>query len=422
MSKIRPSVKKDREIEELLECPSSRENFMREFILTAAEALLQRVLEHEVSDFLDREPYERKAPSESKGYRNGYLDQTLKSLEGLLHIRRPRTRDTEIPFQSRILSQMDRLDPLLKKAAIESYVRGLSTRDIEESLQDEEGQPLLSKSSVSRLAEELGREYEAFIQRDLSDLDVVYLFVDGVYEAIRHYTNNQAILVAWAISANGEKVLLHLSPTSKEDTAGCELFFEEMLRRGLRQPLLVVSDGGKGLCAAIASKFPKSDRQRCLAHKARNIQSKVPEHAQEEVLARMQGVYHAVDYETGKLLSEQFVRRYRSQFPAMVRCFLNDLESCLVHLKYPLGHRKYIRTTNLLERSFVEEKRRTKIIPRHCHEQGMIQLVFGIAIRVSRKWNRVKMSHDDLETLRNIRNIMTGNENEDDYVSFRLVA
>ncbi|HET6567377.1 MAG TPA: IS256 family transposase [Rhodothermales bacterium] len=419
--KLLPSERTGKSLYELLGGAAQTDDLLRDLMLSASEHLLQKSLEEEASDFLGRDHYER-AQGGRRGYRNGYQDKRLKTSQGTLHVRKPRTRDTEEPFESRILKRLSRIEKKLTRMAIEMYVRGLSTRDIEETLTDEQGKPLLSRSSVSRLTEELYREYEAFQSRDLCSFDVVYLFIDGVYEAVRHYTNNQALLCAWAICSDGTKVLLHLSAASSESEAAWSTFFEEMLARGLRQPLLVVHDGSPALKASISRTFPESDRQRCLAHKLRNLASKLPEHAREEVLLRAKQVYYAADMDTGKLLAERFIEAYTPSYPQMVKCFCDDLDACLAHLKYPPSHRKYIRTTNLLERAFVEEKRRTKVIPQHVNERGAVKLVYAVLVRASRRWQRVRMTPLELAQLRNIRRLMRPQDSDEETISFRLAA
>lgn len=389
--------------------------------------ILQESLEEEVTDFLGRPRYERADEPARKGYRNGYADKTVKTTEGRLRLRRPRVRDTEEPFTSAVIERIEVLEERLKEMALEMYVRGLSTRDIEETLTDEEGKALLSRSSFSRLTERLYEEYEAFAQRDLSDKDVVYLFVDGVYEAVRSYTKGQAILCAWGILSDGTKELLHLSAAGSESADSWRGFFEEMTARGLRQPLLVIHDGSAALRAAIRESFPESERQRCLVHKLRNIAAKLPSvgrdsDARDAVLARVKAIYHAPDRETADLLAERLVEEYTEHYPAAIRCFLDDLDSCLTHLRYPLAHRRYIRSTNLLERAFVEEKRRTKVMPAHMHERGAMKLVFGVLIRASRNWNRVKMSSFELAQLKRIRQLMAPHTTDTKTISFKRAA
>jgi transposase-like protein len=384
--------------------------------------ILQESLEEEVTDFLGRPRYERANEPARKGYRNGYADKTVRTTEGRLQLRRPRVRDTEEPFASAVIERVEALEERLKEMALEMYVRGLSTRDIEETLTDEEGKALLSRSSVSRLTERLYEEYEAFAERDLSDKDVVYLFVDGVYEAVRSYTKGQAILCAWAILSDGRKELLHLSAAGSESSDSWRGFFEEMTARGLRQPLLVIHDGSAALRAAIRESFPESERQRCLVHKLRNIAAKLPGEARDTVLARVKAVYHAPDRQTADLLAERLVEEHTERYPSAMRCFLDDLDSCLTHLRYPLAHRRYIRSTNLLERAFVEEKRRTKVMPAHMHERGAMKLVFGVLIRASKKWNRVKMSSFELAQLKRIRQLMAPHSTDTETISFKLAA
>jgi transposase-like protein len=249
--KIRPSDEISKKFTEMLR--SETEEVFKEFFKTAIEKTYQECLEQEVSDYLGRGWYERQTDEGSeterdfRGYRNGYTDKRIRGREGILNIKRPRIRDSEEPYESRILSKLDIMEERLNRMALEMYVRGLSTRDIEETLTDTNGKPIISRSGVSELNERLHDEYEEFKKRDLSSLDVVYLFVDGVYEAVRRYTSGQTILCGWAILSDGGKVMLDLSAVASESEEAWSLFFEEMKARGLRQPLLITSDGAKGL-------------------------------------------------------------------------------------------------------------------------------------------------------------------------------
>ncbi|HET6567681.1 MAG TPA: transposase [Rhodothermales bacterium] len=183
----------------------------------------------------------------------------------------------------------------------------------------------------------------------------------------------------------------------------------------------MVHDGSTALKASIGRTFAESDRQRCLAHKPRNLASKLPEHAREEVLIRAKQVYYAADVDTGKLLAERFVEEYTPSYPQMVKCFCEDLDACLVHQRYPLAHRKYI-PTNLLERAFVEEKRRTKVMPQHVNERGAVTLVYAVLVRASRRWQRVRMTPLELAQLRSIRRLMRPKDSDEETISFRLAA
>jgi len=420
-NKIRPSEQKHKLFQELIEREDPE--VFREFFKRGMEKLLQESVEGEVTDYLGRQWYEHRGSGDAKaGYRNGYYDRQVSTAEGPLRIRQPRVRESGERFESKILARLDRLEKRLKELAGEMYVRGLSTRDIEQTLVDEEGNALLSRSSVSRLNETLSEEYESFRKRDLSQFDVVYLFADGVYEAIRSYTNNQAILCSWGICADGTKTLLHVGAVEGESTEAWTAFFEDMLTRGLRQPLLVVSDGAKGIHKAIGECFPRAERQRCLAHKLRNILVKLPKEKQQEVLEKIRAVYYAPDEETARLLAARVIDEYAAIYPSAIQTFSQDLDACLVQLRYPSGHRRYIRTTNVLERAFEEEKRRTKVLPQHVHEKAAVGLVFAVLWRASIKWQRVLMTDLDLAQLKHIRSLICPHQHEDEFISYRLAG
>jgi putative transposase len=423
--KVPPSRATYNALMDLLTGHQTTDELLTALMRRGTEHLLQAGMEAEVDDFLGRGHYARAAstPGQAhRGYRNGYQERVLRSRIGRLRVRRPRLRATKEPFESRLLSRLDTLEQRLATLAVELYTRGLSLRDIEESLLDEAGRPLLSRSAASRLTEQLYAEYEAFAERDLSECDVAYLFVDGVYESVRSYTCNQAILCAWAILADGTKQLLHLAAAHAETADAWNGFFEDMLGRGLPQPLLVITDGAPALLAAAERHFPQSRRQRCLAHKMRNITAKLPADQREAVKGRFQGVYYAPDRQTAELMATRLVDELSGVYPAAVKCFSDDLDACLSQLDFPSTHRKFIRTTNLLERAFVEEKRRTKVIPQHVNERGAIKLVFGVLIRASRRWRRVRMTEFELAQLRNLRRHMAPHTTESSTISFHLAA
>ena len=418
--KIRPSEGISKQIEEMLF--GEKQEIMSELIIKAAEKIVQEALEQEVAEFLGRRWYEHQEENEFKGYRNGYQSKQYKTAEGKMAIKKPRVRDNEEPYESKIYDKLGSMEERLKSIALESYIRGLSTRDIEKTFVDEEGEKLLSRSSVSNLSESMYKEYEEFAGRDLSKYDIVYLFVDGVYEAIRKYTRNQGILCAWGIMSDGRKEILHLMAVESESTESWKVFFEDMTNRGLRQPLLVISDGSGSLIKAINESFPRADRQRCIAHKLRNLSVKLPKTVQKEVLKEVKDVYYSKDKIIAEDLAGKFINKYAEIYPSMVKCFMDDLQACLTHLNYPEGHRQHIRTTNLIERAFEEEKRRTKIIPQHQNERGAMGLVFSVLIRASYSWHRVKMSDLDLIELRHLRTLITKDNKISDFISYVTVA
>ncbi|KAF0150797.1 MAG: transposase mutator type [Ignavibacteria bacterium] len=186
--------------------------------------------------------------------------------------------------------------------------------------------------------------------------------------------------------------------------------------------MLVISDGAPGLIAAIEKHFPKADRQRCIAHKLRNISSKLPRDVQKIVLEKIKAVYYAANVQPAEVIASHVIDKYAQKYPSAMQCFNDDLPSCITHLKYPLGHRRYIRTTNLLERSFEEQKRRTKVFPQHQHERGCVGLVFAVLKRAADGWIKITMSELELVQLKNIRNLICPNGQSTNYISYQLAA
>src|SRR6201981_3819477 len=182
-----------------------------------------RALEGEAGDAVGRDYYRP-----GSGYRNGYRSGRVKSAEGAIEFSAPQIADRAEPFRSRIREIVGGRTEALEALAVEMYARGLSTRDIEALFADEAGKPLLSRTVVSEITERLWAEYEAFASRDLSEFDVIYLFVDGIAERLHLGQPREAVLAAWGILADGQKALLHLTPGTKEGTARCLGFFRGM--------------------------------------------------------------------------------------------------------------------------------------------------------------------------------------------------
>jgi transposase-like protein len=393
---------------------------IEELLIENQQKFIQQTLDVEVEEFLGRKRYEHSKTS--SGYRNGSYPKRVLLPGSTITVHKPHFRNVKGTFTSRILRGIAQLSDKLRMVALEMYIRGLSTRDIEATLREPNGKPMFSRSMISVLSERLYEQYKEFQARDLSQFDIVYLFVDGVYESVKRYTNNQTLLCAWAICSDGTKRFLHLAAVESESKHSWEVFFEGMTKRGLRQPLLVISDGAPGLIAAMEKYFPKADRQRCIAHKLRNIAAKLPRDVQKIILEEIKAVYYAADTQSAEVLASMMIEKYAQKYPSAMQCFNDDLPSCITHLKYPLGHRRYIRTTNLLERSFEEQKRRTKVFPQHQHERGCVGLVFAVLKRAADGWIKITMSDLELVQLKNIRALICPNEQSTNFISYQLAA
>ena len=230
-----------------------------------------------------------------------------------------------------------------------------------------------------------------------------YLFVDAIFESLRRYGAKEAVLACWCITTSGHKTLLHLAVGNKESEACWAEFFRGMISRGLRIPTSVTSDGAPGLINAIDVCFPHSLRIRCWFHRMGNILAKVPEEAKAEVAAHLRAVRDSATPESGRAAAADLSNRFADRFPAAVDCFNEDSNGLLAHLRLPARHRIHCRTTNLIERSFEEERRRTKVIPRFSDERSAMKLVFAVLIRCSERWSRVSVSDIERHQLQLLR-------------------
>src|SRR5437762_2687068 len=402
MDRIPASERTRERLKALMEGHGEAGDLRSELVRLAARLIVEEGLEGEATDAVGREYYVRGA-APGTGYRNGYRMGQLKTAEGMVEYAAPQISDRAVPFRSRLREIIRGRSEELEALAVEMYARGLSTRDIEALFADEDGRSLLSRTAVSEITERLWAEYEAFASRDLAEFEVIYLFVDGIAERLHLGQPREAVLAAWGILRDGKKALLHLAPGTKEDTASCREFLQEMRRRGLPDPLLVASDGAPGMIRAIEECLPRSIRQRCLAHKMRNLQSKVPEDVWPEFRARAAACYQAASPALARLLRDDIAVTYGNDLPSAVACLDDDFEACIAHLRFPLGHRRVIQTTTLLERLFGEARRRTKVIPHAFGERAVLKVVYAALIRAAERWRGISITEFEQRQLKAIR-------------------
>lgn len=374
-------------IEGRLSTPAGRSELMK----LATRLIVEEALEGESRDAVGRDYYEHGAEA-GQGYRNGVRGGRLKTAEGFVEYSAPQVAGRNEPFRSEIREHLKGRTEALEDLAVELLARGLSVRDIEDAFRDETGRLLLSKTAVSEIGERLWADYQEFATRDLGEYEIAYLFVDGIAERIRPGQKREPVLAAWGFTSSGAKVLLHLMAGSKEDAETVSAFFQDMRGRGLGDPLLVVCDGAAGIIKAIETCFPRSERQRCLAHRMRNLAAKVPEDRWPEFKARATAAYQAPSRAIARDLAAGLVKDYEAELPSAVACFMDDFEAAIAHLRMPITHRRAIRTTNLLERLFVEERRRLKIIPNVFGERPVLKLMFGAMIRAAERWRAIRIT------------------------------
>lgn len=345
-----------------------------------AQWMLQRAVEDEVTAFLRRERYQRTRAA--RGWRNGLRPRRVQTAEGELTLAMPQLRDTLEHFVSQVIpdSRLQLRTRPLEVLIIGGYVRGLSDRDVE-SLVREAGLGRISKSTVSRICQDLRRRYQEFRARSLAGVPLLALFLDAVYLRTRPRGAKEGVLVAWGYGLSGERILLDVCLGPRESYEAWLELGRGLMRRGLGAPRLVIADGAPGLLRALAELWPQADRQRCSVHRLRNVLAKLPTIT--ALHDRVRAAYWAaLDEATspadGERRLRQLLRDLEARFPSAAACLADDLPAVGIHLRYPVRLRRRFRSTNLLERSLGELQRRTKIMGRFPGEASCLSLCWAV--------------------------------------------
>ena len=411
-ARVSPSERIRAEIDELIagaETGSLLEHF-EEVARAAVRLVFQTALEAEVTEFLGRERYAR-GERERAGSRNGYSGLSIKTTAGEVTVQRPKVRGTDEAFASRLLGIGVTRTNALEALVIAGFVRGLSVRDVEATLADALGpDSTVSKSTVSRICEAIKDEFDDWKTRDLSGVELDYLFADGSFFRMHPGAPAEPVLVAWGITSTGKPVFLGLEPGSVESTDAWAGFFRGLKARRLRDPLLVITDGGPGLIGAVEIVFDRSLRQRCVIHRARNLLAKVPAHAQAKVKAEYWAIFDDIDAEPGdaamavaRRRAKAFAAKWRKLYPAAVDCLEDDFEHLITYLRFPAEHWGRIRHSNFIERTFGETRRRVKVIGRLPGERSCLSLVWAVLDRASRGWRGVQQTIPSIRRLAELR-------------------
>jgi transposase-like protein len=348
--------------------------------------------------------------------RNGFRPRTLQTAEGELEIQIPQVREAAETFASKLFPRTPKLlrtEPL-KALVIGAFVRGLSMRDVE-SLCEQAGLGKLSKTTASRICEELKERFEQFKRRSLYDIRLVALFLDATFVSVRRSGPKEGVLVAWGFTDKGERVLLSVRLGMRESFEDWQELGRDLIARGLGAPMLIVADGAPGLIKAIEQCWPASDRQRCCVHRARNLYAKLPERERERVKhAYWKALDDAINQRDAKQRLQALVDELDNDgFIAAARCLADDLDALVVHLRYPTRHRRRWRSTNLLERSLGEVKRRTKVMGRFPGEDSCLTLVWAVLdLLITHETNGIRFTELDRQRLTRLSDTYTPSAQE----------
>ena len=393
MASIAPSERFRRQLDEVIGGIEGDSDPLETIGRLGARLILQQALEDELSEFLGRARYERAGRPLS--HRNGYERRSLKTTAGALALERPRVRDaSKLGFESELLGRGVVRTNALEALVVCSFLRGLSVRDVEAALQETFGEQMVSRSTVSRICMQTRERCRAWCERDLSEHDLVYCFLDAIYLKLRPEDSPaEGVLVAWGITLEGRKVLLGLQLGSRESYESWLAFGRDLVSRGLRAPALVIADGAPGLWKAARELWPAALEQRCTVHALRNVTARLPERHHRELKARWWRVLdEAASPAEARAGLAAIADDYRAAYPSAMAVIERDAAELVTHLRFPSEHRKRIRSTNLLERTFVEVRRRTKVIGRFPGETSALSLIWAVLELSSRGWRGITMT------------------------------
>lgn len=357
-----------------------------------ARLILQAAMDAEVDEFLNRKRYERSSEAR-QGYRNGQRARKLTCGSGSFKVKVPKVTGANAPFSIRSIPAYQRTSEKILDVLPLLYVEGLSTRDFRRALGPFWEGAGLSRSSISRANKQLYEEFRAWRKRGLSKVKVLYLFLDGVNERVRFGSKEkEGVLVAHCICEDGSRELLGLQLGPKESEEAWRSLLEDLVRRGLAEPKLAITDGAPGLIKAVKATWQQVPRQRCTAHKTRNVLNRVPRGQQGRVKRDLVKIFHAADLREALRAVDAFLSKYGDEFPTACETLARDIEDCLTFYRFPEVHWKRIRTSNVIERAFKEVKRRTRVVGRFPNERSALVVIWASIEHNRLRWRGVRMT------------------------------
>lgn len=329
--------------------------------------------------------YERNA-EQRRDYRNGYYERDFVTVLGTLRLRIARTRGQS--FLPAGLEEFQRRAPEVSLLIREAFLRGISTRQVGRVVAIVTGEAV-SAQTVSKLTRDLDEAVQQFHQAPLTD-DWAYLFLDGVNLKVRRESGRKCVqmLVAYGVRQDGRRELLSFMRSQGESQGAWEGLLNDLYQRGLRGKhlQLIITDGCPGLAGAIQTVYPRVLHQRCWVHKMRNIREKGRKRDRDELKRMAQAIYLAEDRKRARAAFRCFKLRWQTEYPTMVKQLEKDLPDLLAFFSFPKHLWKQLRTTNIIERCFVEVRRRTRPMVCFVNVKSVDRIIYSIFYRFNLEW------------------------------------
>lgn len=359
--------------------------------------LLTRTMEIQVQDLIGSSRWEHNY--ERPTYRNGYRYRNMLTSYGhLSHIRVPRVREGKIIFSCLDAYKQRASD--VDKMILEMYLNGVSTRKVNDVLEPLFGANTISATGVSNITKELNSFVNKHHSRKLCD-DYIYLIVDGVYFNVKNpiWKKRRCVLVTYGIKSNGIRELIdfELAPHGESQLAW-EHFLYRMYYRGLegKHLRLIVRDGNKGLSNALSNVFPIVNQQPCWAHKLRNVSNHIPKKFQKLCINEARDIYSAANYDEAFKTFKHWAKVWHPIVPKAVKCLNNDIDDLLNFFNEPKSMWIKLRTSNIIERSFREVRKRTRPMSCFQNSDSVHRIVFAIFYKLNKNWELkpLKVTHN----------------------------
>lgn len=382
-------------VNEFFQC-TQEENFwvdINHYLRRLVKGVIEVSLDEEMIQYMQTQPYQRTAKSSRLDYRNGYYCRNLDTTFGPIErISVPRSRQGV--FRPSVFERYQRRQETVNDVVCNVFLRGISTRDVAGALK-----PLLntsiSASTVSRITKRLNPLVKAFHQRTLLD-EYQFLFLDGITISVKGSLKAKKILVlvAYGITIFGKKELIAFRIANAESTPACESFLNDLFKRGLegKNLKMVITDGSKGFIAAIELVYPHALHQRCWVHKLRNATKHLKKPDTKAFKADARRIYNASTHREAVAAFKNLRKHWYFTAPKAVECLERDLDELLAFLTIPIKEqyrvfiRRQIRTTNIIERSFREVRRRTRPMGCFTNYDSVSRIIYAIFNRLNSKW------------------------------------
>lgn len=363
------------------------------YLRKLTKSLIEDTLEEEMIQHMQTQPYQRTDKSNRLDYRNGYYHRNLDTTFGPVeHIAVPRSRQGL--FRTMVFEKYQRRQRSVDDVVCNVFLCGISTRDVAEALK-----PLLnttlSASAVSRITKRLNPLVKEFHQRKLLD-EYQFLFLDGITISVKGSLKAKKILilVAYGITVFGKKELVAFRIANAESNNACEGFLNDLFNRGLKGENLkmIITDGSKGFAHAIEIVYPYAKHQRCWVHKLRNATKHLKKAEIKAFKADARLIYNASTHRKAVAAFKNLRKRWYFTAPKVVECLEQDMDELLSFLTIPIKEqyrafiRRQIRTTNIIERSFREVRRRTRPMGCFTNYNSVSRIIYAIFNRLNSKW------------------------------------